>query len=222
MVNASAAAGAPTTEYLAMLIQLNFINRSYDPRNAKIVIFQKNEASGLDEPPVAWQVIEHRDVSYNQQFRFPTSMTVGASDSWGNHTPQIPAENGSMYHVELTGSGDTLSRCGPATSSREVQVRNDLARGTINASIYREGRLLAIRTNIAPGQKAVFEFRPNIWIGAAPQVTEGDLLDPAILSEINTELSLVGIVSADIVMTGGGPGPDAEPFTFHLENILMA
>ena len=206
-----------------MPIMLNFINRSYDPRNAKIVIFQKNEAAGLDEPPVAWRVIEHRDVSHNHPFRFPMSMAVGTSDSWGNHTPQIPAQNGAMYHVELTSSGDTLSYCGPATSNREVQVRNDLAKGAINAGIYKEGRLLAIKTNIAPGQKAAFEFRPNIWIGAAPQVTEGDLLDPAILSEINTELSLVAVASADIVMTGGGPGPGTgtEPFTFHLENIQM-
>lgn len=205
-----------------MSIMLNFINRCHDSNNAKVVIFQKNVATGFDEPTVAWRVIEHRGVSHNHPFRFPMSMAVSASDSWGNHTPQITAQNGNRYHVELTSSGDTLSYCGPATSSREVQVRNDRPSGAINACIYKEGRLLAIKTSIAPGQQAVFEFRPTIWIGAAPQVTEGEVMDSAILSDVNTELSLLGIASADIVMTGGGPGPDSTPFTFHLENIQMA
>lgn len=33
------------------------------------------------------------------------------------------------------------------------------------------------------------------------------------------QLSLDGISSADIIMTGGGTGPQATPFTFSLENV---
>jgi hypothetical protein len=68
----------------------------------------------------------------------------------------------------------------------------------------------------------VFTFKPTIWIGVASQVEPGDVIDSAILSEINTEISLLGIVSADIVMTGGGTGPNATPFAFTLQNIVMA
>ena len=35
------------------------------------------------------------------------------------------------------------------------------------------------------------------------------------MSSINTEISLLGIAGADIVMTGGGSGPDAKPFEIH-------
>lgn len=205
-----------------MHVQLNFINRSNDTGNSQVVFFQKNVANDFDELAVAWLVIENSGVPDNHPFTFPMSMALSASDSWGNYTPQIRAENGQMYHVELTRSGDMLSPCGPATSSKEVQVRNDMIKGAISANIYKDGRLLALKTNLAPGQKAVFEFKPTLWIGVVSQVTQGEVLNPAIMNDVNTELSLLGIASADIVLTGGGPGRNATPFQFKLENIQLA
>ncbi len=204
-----------------MSIQLNFINRSNDTNNSQVVIFQKNVATNVDELAVAWRVIQNCGVSDNHPFTMPLSMEVGASDSWGNYTPRRVAQNGNMYQVVLTSSGDMLLPCGSATSSREVQVRNDLSTGTINVGIYKDGRLLALNSRIAPAQKAVFEFKPTIWIGAVSQVVQGSMMNSAIMSDVNTELSLLGIASADIVMTGGGPGKNAMPFSFRLENIVM-
>jgi hypothetical protein len=48
------------------------------------------------------------------------------------------------------------------------------------------------------------------------------VVDSAILSNINTEISLFGIASADIIMTGGGTGPDETPFVFTLTNVQYA
>ena len=211
-----------TSEISCMSIQLNFINRSNDLNHSQIVIFQKNVATDFDELAIAWHVIENCGVSDNHPFTFPLSMEVAASDSWGNYTPRLAARNGDMHHVVLTGSGDMLLPCGQATRSREVQVRNDLSKGAINVSVYKDGRLLALKSGIAPGQKAVFEFKPTIWIGVVSQVVQGAVMNSAILSNVNTELSLLGIMSADIVMTGGGSGRNSPPFSFALENILMA
>jgi hypothetical protein len=47
------------------------------------------------------------------------------------------------------------------------------------------------------------------------------VMNSAIMSCVNTELSLLGIASADIVLTGGGPGRDSSPFQFSLENVVM-
>ena len=49
----------------------------------------------------------------------------------------------------------------------------------------------------------------------------GQIMKPAIVSNINTELFLLGVASADIVMTGGGPGASAARFAFKLENVVM-
>ncbi len=38
----------------------------------------------------------------------------------------------------------------------------------------------------------------------------------AILSDIDTEISLLGIMSANLIITGGGIGPSAAPFKFTL------
>jgi hypothetical protein len=99
---------------------------------------------------------------------------------------------------------------------------NALELGAVDANVYKCGRLLASKTGVAPGQKATFQFRPTIWIGVASQVEQGEVMNSAILSQINTELSLFGIKNADVVMTGGGPGPNSTPFKFTLENIQYA
>ena len=43
-----------------------------------------------------------------------------------------------------------------------------------------------------------------------------------LISEHATEVNLVGIASADIVLTGGGSGETAKPFVFALENVVYA
>lgn len=205
-----------------MDIQLNFINNSNDANNSQIVIFQKNVATNFDELAVAWHVIAYCGQGDNHPFTFPMSMTVAASDSYGNYTPQQPAQNGQLFTMNLTTSGDQLVQTGSDPNSSGVQVLNGLPTGTIDAHIYKDGKLLAVKTAIAPQQKAVFQFKPTIWIGVASQVVQGQVMNSAIISSINTELSLLGIASADIVMAGGGPGRNSTPFTFNLENMVMA
>jgi hypothetical protein len=205
-----------------MDIQLNFINNSNDLNNSDVVVFQKNVASNFDELAVAWTVIRYCGQGDNHPFTYPLSQTVAASDSWGNYTPQLNAQPGQLFQMVRTPSGDKLTPGGSGTSSREIQVLNSLPQGSINPCIYKAGRLLATKTSVAPDQKAVFEFKPTIWIGVVSQVEQGQVMNSAILSSINTEISLLGIASADIVMTGGGSGPNARPFAFNLENVVMA
>lgn len=205
-----------------MAVQLNFINRSNDANHSQVVIFQKNVASVHDEQPVAWQVIKHCGPGDNHPFTFSMGIQVGASDNYGNFTPRLDAQNGDLFMMELGPSGDRLMRAGRGTSSREVQVLNGRPQGAIHVSCYKDGRLLAIHASIAPQQKAVFEFKPAIWIGVVSQIEQGQMMDSAIISSINTEMSLLGLASADLVMTGGGSGPRALPFMFSLENIVMS
>ncbi|MCU0289211.1 MAG: hypothetical protein MUF15_22800 [Acidobacteria bacterium] len=205
-----------------MDIKLNFINRSNDRNKSSVVIFQKNVATNFDELAIAWTVIKNCGTDWNHPFTYPMEMKISASDSWTNFSPQQVCNNGQLFHVINDGSGDVLKYAEPAPSAKEVQLRNDLVRGAIDASIFKDGKLLALKTTIAPGQKAVFEFKPTIWIGVVSQIEQGQVMDSAILSDINTELSLLGVASADIVMTGGGPGANSIQFEFALENVCYA
>lgn len=202
-------------------IKLNFINESNDKNQSSVVLFQKNVASDFDELAVAWKVIENCGTGWQHEFVFPMQFEIGASDAWKNNLIQpVAAKNGELFHVARGPSGDELCYVGPAGTRKEVHVRNDLQEGSVSANIYKNKKLLALKTGISPGQKAVFQFKPTLWIGVVSQVVEGDVMNSAIMSDVNTELGLLGIASADIVMSGGGVGPNAKSFKFELENIV--
>jgi hypothetical protein len=205
-----------------MDIQLNLINDSNDVNNSEIVIFAKNAATDVQETAVAWQVIKYLGRGDNHPFAYPMATQVGASDSWGNYTALLSAANGQQFAMVRDTSGDVLKYNGQAASATEIEVLNALPQGAINAGIYKSGKLYARETDVAPQQKAVFQFKPTIWIGAVSQAVEGETMNSAIVSSVNTELSLLGVASADIVMTGGGAGPDAKPFMFTLANVEYA
>jgi hypothetical protein len=203
-------------------IKLRLINNSGDANNSQIVIFQKNVAPDFDELAVAWRVIQNLGRNDYHPFDYPLGMEVCCGDSYGNFTPQMEATPGESYHMVLDSSGNVLKPNGASTSHKEVEVKNDLRQGAISANIFKDGKLLAAKTSVAPGQKAVFEFKPTIYIGVASQVIEGKIMNSAIISSVNTELSLLGVASADIVMTGGGPGKESASFEFKMENVLWA
>jgi hypothetical protein len=203
-----------------MDIELKFINRSNDVADSQVMIFQKNLAA--DDPIVAWRVIENCGPGEYHPFTYSMDLGVTSTDRWGNYTPMLPAREGQLYEVKRDMSGEALALAGPASSPAEIQVVNALPDGVVGAHLYRGKHLVALKTNLAPGQKAVFQFKPTLWIGLASQVEQGDRLNSAALADINTELSLLGVASADIVMTGGGAGPAATAFEFRLENVVMA
>lgn len=201
-------------------IKLNFINRSNDTNNNSVVIFQQNVADSFGELAIAWKVIENCGRLENHPFTYPMGFMVAAADRYGNFTPQLSTSEGDAFDMVKSTSGDVLQMSStPATNATEVELRNNLTTGAIDANCYRSGKLLAIKTGLAPGEKAVFEFHPKIYIGVVSQMEEGDVMNSAIISQINTEINLFGITSADIVMTGGGPGPSSTAFNFTLENI---
>ncbi|NLS00113.1 hypothetical protein HGP17_25080 [Rhizobium sp. P38BS-XIX] len=201
-------------------IKLNFINRSSDTNNSSIVIFQQNAAVTFDEKPVAWRMIKNCGRGDNHPFTFPLNLQVMARDSWGNYTAPANAVGGQAFGMVLDTSGDVLTLLNvSAGSPNEVEVHNQLARGAINACILKDGKLLAVKTGLAPGEKASFQFNARIYIGVVGELDEGDVIHSAIASQVNTEIDLIGITSADVVMTGGGAGQNSTPFEFHLENI---
>ena len=202
-------------------IKLNFINQANTSNDAAVVIFQKNVASNFDDLNYAWKVIRHCGQGDNHPFVFPTEMAIGASDAYGSYIlPRLPAGAGQQFECRLASQGDELAyaRDPAAPNPRAVMLRNMLSTGTINAYIYRSGSLLAAKTSIAPGQQAIFEFKPTIWIGVTSKhVEEGQRMSSGQADGIDTELSLLGVASADIVLTGGDV-----PYKFSLENVIKA
>lgn len=199
--------------------RLNFINQSDAGYLSDVVLFQKDVLANLDELPLAWKVIRYCGRDCYHPILYPLAFEVSTSDEYGNHSPRVAVVKGQILTVTRTPSG---RRLGPATRSdaaAEIQVLNDLPRGSVNVNIYKAGLLMARKTAVAPGQKVVFQFLPTLWIGVASQIQQSAAVHSAVIQSVNTELSLVGITSADIVMTGGGLGPNATAFVFTLQNV---
>jgi hypothetical protein len=211
-----------TNTEVTMDIQLNFINRSHDQNNSRVFLFQKNAATQMDELTTAWKVIRNCGYNCNHPLVYSTSFETCIHDQYGNRSPRRAVQAGDLLSVSSLPNGRSFTSAGKNNNSREFAIRNDLVRGAIDVGVYSNGKLLALKTNVVPGQKAVFEMLPTLWIGVAAQVIEGQALDSAILSNVNTELSLLGIARADIVMTGGGVGRECAPLQFSLENVAMA
>ena len=204
------------TNYLSTMdIKITFINNSNDQNNSNVVIFQKNTASDFEETAVAWHVIDDCGPDRSHTFNYPLNFKVGTQDSWGNLSDLLPAVNGQKWNVVRSTSGDVLTLDStPASSQNEVEIKNCLGAGSVDAQIYKEGKLLAQKTGIAPQQKAVFQFKPTIWVGVVSDIAQGEVMNSAILSKIHTEIPLLGITKANLIMTGGGKGPTAQPFIF--------
>lgn len=202
-----------------MEIKLNFINNSNDANDSSVVVFQKNQAAGPEET-IAWKVIKTGAKGTHHPFTFPSDVSISADDHLGNTTPRLSAELGQQYAISQTGGATEFKHVGASLNPELIQVRNSLKQGHLSANVWRDGRLVARSKVVGPEQVAEFSLKPSIWIGPVGGVQEGEVLNSAIVAEINTEISLLGIASADIVMTGGGSG--AESLTFKLENVAMA
>jgi hypothetical protein len=205
-----------------MDVRLKFINRSASGKDSEIVLLQKNVATGVKELATAWKVIRYCGYGWCHPIVYPPNFEVASSDDYGNYSPRIPVVYGQMLAVTPTASGRRLAVSGKSTSPLEVQVFNGLSRGAVNVNIFKGSGILSRKTALAPQQKAAFRFAPVLWIGAASNVVEGEAINSATMSAVNTQLPLFGIVSADIVMSGGGPDPDATAYAFTLENVVTA
>jgi hypothetical protein len=204
-----------------MDIQLNFINQSQDVANSQVLIFQKNEATNFGELAIAWKVITNCGLGCNHPFVFPLNFEVCSSDSDGNYTRKMLATNGNKFAVEMGNSGHILSLISePTASPLAVELKNNLVRGSLSAIIIKQGKVLAKHKIVSPGLKAVFQFLPKIFIGVVSDVQQGEEINTAVLSDINTEFDLLGISSADIIMSGGGGGKSATQFRFELDNVV--
>lgn len=202
-------------------VNFRLINNSNSSGNIDVVVFQQNLAGSFGEEPIAWEMLQVNGPGDFESFVFGSELSLSFNDSFGNYSPPQQAQRGDSFEVTTTMSGDEMNLAGASPSPSEFELVNS-SLSTIFGNVYRSGKLLSKSPSFINGQTHTFEFNPTIWIGVVSGVTEGDALDSLTVSSINTQISLLGIRSADIVLTGGGAGPSATPYSFSLTNIVYA
>lgn len=193
------------------LVNLRFINRSNTVGGTDIIVFQKNLEGVMDENIVAWQICtlaqdEADDIVYDKRLQLGYNVIgVGRVTTVNASVGNIYGLNNGVYY-----SGEWMSPSELATFNTNPYA--------IVVEVYRSGNVLSALP-AGSDDTSLFRFNPTIWVGVVSSIEEGDVLDSGTVASINTEISLLGIKSADVVMVGGGVGPSAVPYSFMLENI---
>lgn len=203
-------------------VKLNFVNRSNGSPATQVLVFGEAVEPSVDEAASAWLVIRNCAPGWSHPFVWPAATSVGVTDAWGNVSPQLGIANGQMAAVVATDSGQSLRLIDQTAPPTAFGVLNQLPQGAVSVTVFRDGRPYAPTRALFPGAQIIYSFKPTIWIGAISQPHEGEVVSGAVVQQVNTEINLMGIAGADIVMTGGGEGPDAKPFIFTLENVVYA
>lgn len=212
-------------------VALRLVNETAGFDNYVCVIWQENLAvESQFRKYVAWQVIHERDFDSGRAYAFdyPFQLQVAASDSWNNLTPRIDAEYGTSFSMTRTESGDALVPNGNIPDPTGIEMTNNLEEGSINFWCYRGGKKLALAKDVDPGISARFAFDPahtiHLGIALLGEIEEGvefkefnGMASPVMLG---ASLPLRGVVSADIVMTGGGGGSVAQRISFIIKNVV--
>ncbi len=203
------------------VVKLNFVNRSNDQNNTEIVIFQKNNAEGFNVSAVAWKVIKGCEPGSNLLFDFPLDSTLQAKRENGSLTPVIKMPYGKVIEVvddELAGIRLQVVH-NVEVSDKEVFVKNSLEDETVEVRIYKGNKLLSVIKDLPVDKTGKFLMtETSLWFGAITEMAEGEVIVPAAFACIDAaEFSLAHVVSADIVMIGGG---FSTPFAFKFENVV--
>ncbi len=199
-------------------IRLKLINQSEDAANNKIVVFQKDIGDVRSPRPIAWKVINNLTKGNQCTFHYPAGFQISAKDGWGHPiTKSMDASGGHRYAVCKDSFGGQIQRRGPSGNQKTIEIANNLNKENILAEIYKDGKLLAKKTHIPPHKAANFRFKPSIWLGVVQHVNEGEVIPVGVLDQIQNEIHLKGILSADIILTGN----EIRGYQFRLENILF-
>ncbi len=197
--------------------ELRLVNKSQHILDTEFVIFQKNYAAESDAGTIAWRVIRNLGVASHHTFEFGR-LELGVAKTFRHHSSLMRAKAGDAFRAyELHGGVVAVSN-GKSADPATIEVLNNRPEEPISAQCFRDGIGLAIVDNIASGHRALFDIRPEFFIGGVTYVEQGAPMTEKMINYITAKFSIEGVASADIIISGGA---DGQPFDFAMENVEM-
>lgn len=173
----------------------------------RIVITKKNIASGFNEENLFWM----NYIAYKKDRTdglFSRSMYMSVQDGYGNFHPLFIPEYHNKYYIN---NFESVSVEGASDSVTEFSYHNSHESHNHIVTIYLDNLPLS-RSVVAAGATSNFRFRDTIWAYAT-----NDLNEEIEWQNINTEISLLGVHSSDLVLSLSGG-----IYQWSLSNIVFA
>lgn len=175
----------------------------------RVMLYIQNTSASFDEDILIWK-----------EFYFgPKNTLYKTFDFWGeysatgylgsNYLFEINVINGKKYRVNEAGT--SLELMGNASSGSQIQFVNNKDQSLI--LIVKKLNSILSNVTLSPNATKAYSFKPTIYIAATT-----DLINSYDFSNVNTEISLIGVSSAHINITHGS----VQPYQFTLSNIVFS
>ncbi|MFB8787305.1 MAG: hypothetical protein U7123_00240 [Potamolinea sp.] len=189
---------------MATDIQILYVNKSNDQDNPSILVFQKPTESNFAAESTAWQVID--SIGYNCWHKFTYTLDTEVQVLWDNGnsgTFPIATKNGKNYSLKQSNGGFTLEESGNSGASDEFDVTNKVSvKDGVCVVASKDGKAILKKQAIAKNQKAEFVFHPKLYFGLSSEYQVGDIVDSAVMSDDFKDISLEGLQSLTVTLTG--------------------
>lgn len=189
---------------------IKVIDNSNDASLKRVLIHVRNQANGFEEDtPLIWKdYIVSQNITHDFHPFKPIYLQISYPDQ-GIYFPTFQPTVGKKYYI-LNGEITQESAASPST---ETHVHNNHDSYNMSVQVVRDHSVMDSKI-LTPGSIFKYKYRPNFWIQITDLESEGDP------SDANTEISVLGVKSAHVIVTGGGAGPSAMPYSFTLTNII--
>jgi hypothetical protein len=179
---------------------IRFVDKS-NSKTKKVALFIRNVAQGFSEEVTAWQefYINPNKIFYSSFFG-PIEIT---SILGSTILPKFIATVGKKY---IANNGD-IPMSGNASSGSEIQIGNGHSTDPLVVIVKRGGHVIETIT-ILPGDEKEFQYQSTMYIGTK------DDNSPITISDANTQINFLGIVSCDIEIN-----ESSGVYSFSLANI---
>jgi hypothetical protein len=99
-----------------------------------------------------------------KKITFPVTLEVRVLTEDGTHkTQQLASQVGQSYTLSESNAEIILEASGNASDDSTIEIHNKLTTGAIDASVYKDGKLLLKENVNAQKQKVSFVLRPKMF-----------------------------------------------------------
>lgn len=198
-------------------VELTVSNETSDPGPCDFYAFLENEATPFSDDRVGWWVEGDLAVGELALVVFEDQTRLVVSSAGLPDTEPLVVAMGRRYAVTEAMGTMQVADAGAAASPSEVEVLNGTATRVLQVDLQKADRTF-LRESATPTDLVVFDWRPRIWVGCTmADPVEGEVLAPSIVAATHTQISLLGISTADLAITGS----DLMGYSFALENVTF-
>jgi hypothetical protein len=199
--------------------QFKLINRSSGFYPADVMLSEP--ASCFDEQTMLfpWLLIRNCSEGFSHPFSYEQETELSLRDDCGNFSSPVALVPGLRYYIQQAGQKQHLV-AGEHTEDGRIEIFNDLAEGAPAICIQRSKRLTACRSNLVPGEIFSFRIPDALYFRKCSGRYSPRRVRELQADNYSTLLPAAGLLSADVVMTGGGYGAKAQRYSFHYEHVI--